>query len=196
MEGQPRVTRGIGGHHQPVEGRTNEWYTPPHIFEALGIDFDLDPCAPPGGVEWVPASRSYSEKDDGLTQPWEGRVWLNPPYGPHTGHWMRRLAAHGHGIGLVFARTDTSWFHSVVPAADVVCFVAGRLNFVSPEPRVAANRTNSNAGAPSMLVAYGQDCAEAVAQADLGLTFAVRAKGLLGQASLWELPAAVVEEVG
>jgi hypothetical protein len=192
-------TRGIGGHHQPIEGRTNEWYTPPHVFEALGLEFDLDPCAPPGGVPWVPARRHYSIEDDGLTQPWEGRCWVNPPYGPHASLWMRRLAAHGNGIGLVFARTDTAWFHSTVPAADAVCFLEGRLNFLSPERRMAANRTNSNAGAPSILVAYGLECAEAVAASGLGLTFAVRARGLRGQASLWEQAAQNVappEEVG
>jgi len=183
------VSRGIGGHHQPVEGRSNEWYTPPHVFEALGIDFDLDPCAPAGRLPWVPAKRFYSIEDDGLTQPWEGRVWLNPPYGPHTAAWLRRLAAHGHGIGLVFARTDTAWFHDTIVAASAVCFVRGRLNFVPPEQRRASNGTTSNAGAPSLLVAYGDDCAEAIAQAGLGLTFAVRSRDLGGQGSLWEAAA-------
>jgi hypothetical protein len=31
-------------------GSSVEWYTPPEIFEALGLTFDLDPCAPPGGL--------------------------------------------------------------------------------------------------------------------------------------------------
>lgn len=181
------MTDGMGGHHRTV-GQSDEWYTPPEVFEALGLRFDLDPCAPPGGVEWIPAERHYSAEDDGLTQPWAGRVWLNPPYGPHTSRWIRRLAAHGDGIALVFARTDTAWFHEVVPAAAAVCFIRGRLDFVhqDPERMAGPGRTNRNAGAPSLLIGYGAACGDAIAAAGLGMTFAVRSQPLLGQGSLWE----------
>lgn len=171
------------GSHQATIGDTTEWYTPPGIFEALGLPFDLDPCAPTGGLPWIPAAKSFSQADDGLTQPWEGRVWLNPPYGPQTAAWMRRLASHGHGVALVFARTETAWWHETVGAASAVCFIAGRLTFVDANRR----RGHFNAGAPSALVAYGDACAHAVATAGLGMTFAVRATGLAGQASLWEI---------
>lgn len=180
--------RGMGGHHK-ARGATDEWYTPPEIFTALGLEFDLDPCAPPGGLPWIPARRFYSIKDDGLHQPWTGRVWLNPPYGPRTAAWMRRLAAHGNGVGLAFARTDTAWFHAIAPTASVICFIAGRLNFIPSDPgNIAADRPNTNAGAPSMLVAYGDECGEAVAGCGLGMTFTVRARPLLGQASIFEVP--------
>jgi len=148
---------------------SSEWYTPPHVFEALGLDFDLDPAAPPGGVAWIPARRHYSQADDGLTRPWRGRVWLNPPYGRQTPAWLRRLAAHGDGIALVFARSDTAWFQEFVPPATAVCFVAGRLRFVPGDGR----RERSTAGAPSLLIAYGLPCALAVAQSRLGQTFVV-----------------------
>jgi hypothetical protein len=177
---------GMGGHHR-TQGASDEWYTPPGVFAALDLTFDLDPCAPPGGVPWVPAARSFSIEDDGLTQPWAGRVWLNPPYGAQTQLWVRRLAAHGHGIALVFARTDTRWFHDVTPTAHAVCFLAGRLNFLPADTtRIDATRTNSNAGAPSMLLGYGEDCCAAIARAGLGLTFDVRSTALGGQGSLWE----------
>lgn len=179
--------RGIGGHHQPRDGRTHEWYTPPEIFEALGLTFDLDPCAPPlPAAPWIPAARRIALPEDGYTAEWGGRVWLNPPYGPHTARWLRRLAAHGDGIGLVFSRTDTAWFHDCLRGAHAVCFVRGRINFLSPEPRKAANRTDSNAGAPSMLVAYGRVNAVALARSGLGMTFELPAEALLGQGSLWE----------
>lgn len=186
---------GMGSHQQTV-GDSVEWYTPPGIFDALTagarrshqvffderFEFDLDPCAPPGGLPWIPAATSYCEADDGLTQPWRGRVWLNPPYGRHTGSWLRRLAAHGDGIALVFARTETEWWHEVVPTAAAVCFIAGRITFVDAERRPG----KFNGGAPSALIAWGGDCAAAVAHAGLGMTFAVRARELDGQASLWE----------
>jgi hypothetical protein len=182
--------RGMGGHHRAV-GKSDEWYTPPHVFDALGLRFDLDPAAPAGGVPWVPADRHFSIEDDGLSQPWAGRVWLNPPYGSHTAKWIRRLAAHGAGIALVFARTDTGWFHEVAKSAHALCFLAGRLTFVPADPRCIAESRPAiaNAGAPSMLMAYGEACAEAVARSGLGMTFAVRSRPLLGQASLWEVAA-------
>lgn len=174
--------RGMGGHARGYRGDSIEWYTPPGIFDALGLTFDLDPCAPSGGLPWIPARRFYSIDHDGLSQPWAGRVWLNPPYGPKTSVWMRRLAAHGDGIALVFARTETAWWHETVKASHAVCFIAGRLTFVDEDRQPGG----FNAGSPSALVGYGQECAEAIAAAHLGMTFAVRATDLDGQASLWE----------
>jgi hypothetical protein len=178
---------GIGSHTRPNEGATVEWYTPAGIFEALGVFFDLDPCAPKRGVncparQWC--NRAYERRQDGLSQPWRGRVWLNPPYGPQTELWMRRLAAHGDGIALVFARTETRWWHETVRAASAVCFIAGRLTFVAEDGLPSPY----NSGGPSALVAYGQECAEAVASAGLGMTFGVNATALRGQGQLWEAP--------
>jgi hypothetical protein len=190
---RPEHRRGLGGHHATTPGSV-EWYTPPAVFDALGLEFDLDPAAPPGGVPWVPAARSYCEADDGLTQPWEGRVWLNPPYGAHTAAWVRRLAAHGDGIALVFARTDTAWFHDVAMSVHALCLVRGRLTFVPAGPEQAKmTRTNGNAGAPSMLLAWGDECCAALGASGLGLTFAIRSTGLGGQGSLWETPAATTD---
>lgn len=144
-----------------------EWYTPPEIFEALGISFDLDPAAPAGGVPWIPARRFYTRADDGLRQSWTGRVWLNPPYGREIGPWLGRLAIHGNGLALVFARTDTRWFHNACRGATAVCFVAGRLRFYRPEG------PGQTAPAASVLLAYGLSCALALADTDLGQTLSV-----------------------
>lgn len=153
--------------HAPVEGATSEWYTPREVFDALGLMFDLDPCAPPGGVPWIPAARNFSIADDGLHQPWQGRVWLNPPYGKEAGRWVQKLAEHGHGIALVFARTDVRWWHAAVPSADAVCFVRGRLTFIAG----AGQSAPGNSGGPSALIAWGEDCATALRDSGLGLTY-------------------------
>lgn len=154
--------------HERSRGASVEWYTPPEVFQALGISFDLDPAAPTGGVPWVPAGRSFSQADDGLVQPWSGRVWLNPPYGPGIGRWLERLAAHGDGLSLVFARTDTRWYQEVLRRATAVCFVAGRLSFVRPDGDRAGT-----AGAPSVLLAFGLPCAIALSESGLGQTVVV-----------------------
>lgn len=90
----------------------DEWLTPPELLKVLG-PFDLDPCAP-ANRPWPIAVNHYTVQDDGLTQPWEGRVWLNPPYGRETFKWLARLADHGSGLALIFARTETQGFHEQV----------------------------------------------------------------------------------
>lgn len=151
--------------HESLHNESKEWYTPPEIFDALGCDFDLDPCSPPDGpVPWVPAKRFYTIFDNGLMQPWEGFVWMNPPYGTDTPRWMRKLAHHRNGIALVFARTDTGWFHEYAAKADLLCFIKGRVRFVRPD-----GKRGGTPGAGSMLVAYGRRAAEIVRRSGLGL---------------------------
>ena len=47
--------------HEPCIGETSEWYTPPEIFKALRLTFDLDPCSP-GPGHWVPAKQFYTKE--------------------------------------------------------------------------------------------------------------------------------------
>lgn len=146
------ASKGIGGHQKPYRGETDTWLTPPHILRALG-PFDLDPCCPEG-MPWPTATEHYTPADDGLALPWRGLVWLNPPYGPETGRWLSRLADHGEGIALVFARTETDqFFRQVWCRANAVLFLKGRLHF----HRIDGTRAEFNAGAPSILVAYGAE---------------------------------------
>ncbi len=138
------------GNHQSAKRLKDEWLTPPGILEALG-KFDLDPCAPIDRP-WETAKNHYTILDDGLNQGWQGRVWCNPPYGREADKWLARLADHGNGIALIFARTETRMFFSQVwPKAQAVLFIEGRLHF----HHVDGSRAAANAGAPSVLIAYG-----------------------------------------
>ena len=148
--------RGIGG-HQSARALTQTWLTPRFVVDALG-SFDLDPCAAPSPRPWATAEVHYEAPiQDGLTLEWFGRTWLNPPYGQDTGRWLRRLADHGAGTALIFARTETEMFCDYVwRRADALMFLRGRLHFCYPDGRRAA----ANAGAPSVLVAYGENDVE------------------------------------
>lgn len=147
VESRPRAA--IGSHESAVGG-TDEWLTPPWVVEALG-PFDLDPCSPIKRP-WDTAATHYNIQDDGLRQTWEGRVWMNPPYA-HSAKWLHRLAEHGTGTALIFARTETGlWFDHVWPRATALLFIKGRLKFHLSDGRPAKNA----AGAPSVLVAYGE----------------------------------------
>lgn len=151
--------------HESVFIESKEWYTPPRIFDALGIEFDLDPASPGKHiVSWIPAERHLTIAEDGLNSKWEGRVWLNPPYGRlDTPTWLAKLVKHRDGIALVFSRTDTEWFHKYVPQADAICFVRGRISFIK-----ATGVIGHNPGAGSMLLAFGEHCVEAVRTSQLG----------------------------
>lgn len=149
---------------RPV-AETHVWLTPPEIIEALG-PFDLDPCAAPSPRPWPTATRHIELPEDGLTAEWSGRVWLNPPYGSHTGQWLGRMALHGNGVALVFARTETSMFRNWVwPHAAALMFLAKRPHFHHPD----GTRATGNSGGPLVLIAYG------AANAD-----ALRASGIAG----------------
>lgn len=161
-----------GRYDKLAVGSSVEWYTPPEIFRALGLTFDLDPCAPRGGLSWIPAGRFYSRLDDGLAQPWIGRVWMNPPYGRGIEQWMRKLAAHGDGIALVHSRTDTQWWREAIASASAVCFVRSRVRFIRG---ATGEQVGPGSPAPSALIAYGTVCGIALAQSGLGPTLIVPA---------------------
>lgn len=102
---------------------------------------------------WDTARKHYTLADNGLNHAWTGRVWLNPPYGAQTRLWMARLAQEGNGIALIFARTETATFFPWVwEYATGLLFLKGRLSFFTKE-----GRQGGVAGAPSVLIAYGEE---------------------------------------
>jgi hypothetical protein len=154
--------------HESSVNESVEWYTPPEIFDALGVTFDLDPCSPGEGKSHVPTLRHYTIHDDGLTSPWgDNFVWVNPPYGNHTTLWMERLANHGNGMALVFARTDVAWFQNFGVRADMVCFISSRVRFYAG----SLTERGGTPGAGSMILAYGEKATAALAQSNLGACF-------------------------
>lgn len=152
--------KGVSGHERPHEGQTNNWGTPLWIVKALG-QFDLDPC---GRVGHPTAAEVWDENEhDGLHEQWSGRVWMNPPYGPHVGKWLAKLAEYGDGIALIFARTETKafWEH-IWTKADGLLFLVGRIAFLRED-----GSSTGSAGAPSVLVAYGAKNVEALKNSGL-----------------------------
>lgn len=142
---------------------THVWLTPPEILAALG-PFDLDPCAAPSPRPWPTAARHIELPDDGLAAEWSGRVWLNPPYGKHTGDWLAKLAGHNNGIALVFARTDTRMFRDHVWGKVAgLLFLDRRPHFHLPD----GTRAKGNSGGPLVLLAYGASNAIALQRCGL-----------------------------
>lgn len=147
-----------GFSHEDRISETVTWLTPPAIIESLG-PFDMDPCAHPDNKT---AKRLVVLPEDGLAAEWNGRVWCNPPYGLGIQKWLEKLADHGDGIALVFARTDTRWFHSVCERASALLFLRRRIHFMKPDLSVGQQAT-----APSMFLAFGKDAAKRLMESDL-----------------------------
>ena len=138
--------------HQRRRPYRDVYLTPPEILRALG-PFDLDPCACDEPRPWPTAAVHYTFRDNGLRQPWprQCRVWCNPPFGTAAA-WLERLAAHGNGVALLFARTETAAFvRHVWGTAGAVLFLAGRPHFYTP----AGERLRGGCGGPCLLAAYG-----------------------------------------
>jgi phage N-6-adenine-methyltransferase len=117
--------------------RTEEWSTPQYVFDALDAEFHftLDVCADDKNHK---CAKYLTKEQDGLKQPWDeyqiSKVcWMNPPYGPTIGLWMKKAYEESCAgvtvVCLVHARTDTRWWHEYAMQADEIRFVKGRLKF-------------------------------------------------------------------
>jgi hypothetical protein len=154
---------------------TTTHLTPPFVLDALGgwASFDLDPCAAPEPRPWPTAQRMIALPDaNGLLVRWSGRVFLNPPYSAgEIARWLERIAAHGQGVALINATTDTAAFHRFVwGGASGLLFLEGRLTFCDANGRPlkrAGGRSDNHNPAPSVLCAYGQDDLDRLAACDL-----------------------------
>jgi hypothetical protein len=122
--------------HEQCVGATDEWYTPPHVFEAMGARFDLDVASP--GMEvtpWIPSWGFITDRS--LERAWSGFVWMNPPFGGRNGlvPWLEKFFAHGNGIALVPDRTSAPWWQQFAPRADLALFVARKIKFIGADGR-------------------------------------------------------------
>lgn len=151
--------------HEPSIGLSDDWYTPPEIFKALGETFDLDPCSP-GPAHWVPATNVYTIADDGLSKSWSGYVFMNPPFGGRNGHvpWLRKFVGHGNGIAIVRAYTSAGWFHDWVGLTDIMLFPRGKTKFVRPDGTIG-----DQPGAGVVLLGCGDRAVKALKNCCLGI---------------------------
>lgn len=110
---------------------TDDWATPQDFFDKLNAQFrfTLDVCASEGNAK---CSKFYTREDNGLSKPWEGVAWMNPPYGRGIDQWMRKAYESARDgatvVCLVPARTDTRWWQNYAAKGEVF-FVPGRLKF-------------------------------------------------------------------
>jgi ParB family chromosome partitioning protein len=128
-KGKPHVSNNSG---------ENEWYTPAKFIESARVvmgSIDLDPASSEIANRTVKAETYYTKDDDGLTKPWFGNVWLNPPYAQplmsmFSDAIVDKREQYDQAIVLVNNATETQWMRQMFDICDAVCFVAGRIKFI------------------------------------------------------------------
>lgn len=137
------VAREIVRAHVANNSGNNEWYTPADYIELArevmgGID--TDPASSDIANQTVQAAQIYTAEENGLTQTWAGRVWMNPPYAQPLISEFADAVASKYEAGeieqacvLVNNGTETAWFQRILQSASAVCFPRSRIRFVDPE---------------------------------------------------------------
>ena len=100
------------------------------------------------------AKKMYDRRQNGLLQPWNGRVWLNPPYSrPLIEQFVAKMVEHNNGIALLFNRCDSKMFQELIfPNMAGILFMRHRIRFLRPD----GSRGNSP-GCGSVLIVFGQE---------------------------------------
>lgn len=120
--------------HEQSVGKSDEWYTPPYVFDAMGARFDMDVASPGRDVvPWVPATMHCTGSS--LKIGWGGFVWMNPPFGGRNGiiPWLDKFFAHGDGVALTPDRTSAPWWQDAARKADAILFVSPKIRFIPGE---------------------------------------------------------------
>lgn len=110
------------------------WWVLEPIYDFAGY-FSLDPCW--NARSLVPADHLYGVKEDGLAQPWFGKVFYNPPYSrgnlwrwTQKAIWEYETGATDESFGLVPADTSAGWLQEAMPRASALLFYKRRIRFV------------------------------------------------------------------
>lgn len=148
---------------QSHKGNTNTWLTPLWLIDSLG-EFDLDPC---GLKHHKTAKKIIQIPNDGLSEQWFGRVWLNPPYGKEQQAWLKKIQTHKSGIALIFNRIETKWIQPFLENGFFA--IQGRIKFLTEN-----KNEMSNAGCGSILIPFSDYDREMILKSGLKGNFFYR----------------------
>lgn len=143
------------------KGKSDNWYTPWKIFEALECVFDMDVAGKRCPAYSVPTDHVIER--DSLASDWRGLVWMNPPFGGRNGlePWLDKFFSHGNGIALTPDRTSAPWFQSSWKKADMVMFTP-KIRFLREDGSLGVSPSNGTA-----LWASGIDARLALRRAEI-----------------------------
>jgi len=114
-----------------TELTSNDYYTPSWIFAKLNITFDIDVASPPNGPPFTPCKKYFTQLDDGLTQTWQGSVFMNPPFS-NPGMWVAKWLDHANGIALL-PFSKSAWFDKLWDSQAAIVRLPWNLKFNDPK---------------------------------------------------------------
>jgi hypothetical protein len=157
----------------------DDWYTPDPIMvavrEALGGRIDLDPASHVMANQIVRARRFFTRDQNGLIQPWAGRVYLNPPFSSWP-DWVEKVLKEADALEAIVmlgaTRTLTAqYFEPLLRRVDGFCVISGRFPFWG----IAGEATSPTDG--HFLLFIGHDVQRFVtATSKLGAAFSANSK--------------------
>lgn len=149
--------------HWENSGKSDEWYTPKYIFDALGVYFDLDVASPKEGPLYVPCDKFIYENS--LESDWNGFIWMNPPYGGRNSleSWMKKFVDHSNGICLVPDRTSAPWFQTYFDKFEICCFTK-KIKFLDVDGNEGKSPSNGSA-----IMGIGEKAVNAISNSGLGI---------------------------
>ena len=109
---------------------SDQHFTPKWVFDAFGIQFDLDVAAS-ALPNFVPTKQKYTEQENGLTFDWHGLVWMNPPYSKPT-PWVEKFIYHNNGIALL-PITRGKWWDTIWNSNGIIVPCPYNFKFVRPD---------------------------------------------------------------
>lgn len=120
-----------------------ELYTPLAIIEAARSTLgriELDPASCAKANEIVRADRYYTAAQNGLLRDWDGRIWMNHPFGANNWKWIFKLTKSFEysrvpaACCITFAATSEAWFKPLLRYPQ--CFLTPRTNYIRPDGSV------------------------------------------------------------
>lgn len=140
---------------------TDDYYTPKWIFDAIGLEFDIDVACPPGGPPHTPCKHYYTQADNGLTSPWFGTIWMNPPYSKPA-PWVQRFIEHADGIALL-PYSKSKWLQTLWDHDDTRLLYVYAIKFERAEKKM-----NGSTPFPLGIWGIGDKAIAALEQSRLG----------------------------
>lgn len=134
-------------------GKT-DWYTPTPIIQAARAimgGIDLDPASSPvaNNRPGVQIPKIYTAQDDGLSMPWEGKLWMNHPFSRKNNPlWINRIVNAWEtgeieqACMICFASVNAAWFHPLLQFPQF--FFLGRVEYETPSGEKANGVTKDS----------------------------------------------------